>query len=399
MKKIIKTFSILILSLLFLFTSCAKEKTKYNLYFCIDGEVLASVEVEEGSEIVYPEIIPTKEGNKEYSYVFKEWVSENEITNIYQNEVFEAKFDRVKNQYSIKFVNYDDTLLDEQVLDYGRNPQEPSITPIKESDENNKYYFEGWDKKIERVTGDAVYKACYREKEIKHFTTLKGVKISILGDSISTFYSPTSPVNSYYHEDGQYYYPKYCGSINTYEKTWWGQLYLNNEMILGVNNSWSGSTAYGTNSSAGMNDARINTLIENGDPDIIIVFLGANDAATTYTNQWNVDTYRVAIETIIKKINKISDADIFFIETWGKQGYKDGEYIEKAKEFNIALREVATKFDCNIIPISEYINASNENSYYNDNLHFSAGGATLLSKVCEKYIKEFYGIAYNGDLK
>ena len=60
----------------------------------------------------------------------------------------------------------------------------------------------------------------YLELKVKPVKELeKGVKISILGDSISTFYSSSSEVNSYYSENDTYYYPKYCSVINTYTKT------------------------------------------------------------------------------------------------------------------------------------------------------------------------------------
>ena len=44
---------------------------------------------------------------------------------------------------------------------------------------------------------------------------LEGAKISFLGDSITTFYSSSSPVNSLYSGENQYYYPIYSGDVKT----------------------------------------------------------------------------------------------------------------------------------------------------------------------------------------
>ena len=53
--------------------------------------------------------------------------------------------------------------------------------------------------------------------------------ISILGDSLSTFYSEDAALTSYYHGDNEFYYPRYSQTIKTVEKTWWFQVIENNE--------------------------------------------------------------------------------------------------------------------------------------------------------------------------
>ena len=64
-------------------------------------------------------------------------------------------------------------------------------------------------------------------------------KISILGDSLSTFYSTESLINSYYHGDNEFYYPRYSQTIKKVEQTWWHQVINNNNFELLVNNSYS----------------------------------------------------------------------------------------------------------------------------------------------------------------
>ena len=86
------------------------------------------------------------------------------------------------------------------------------------------------------------------------------------------------PVNSLYGGHNQFYYPIYSATVKNVEQTWWHQTYTKLGLKLGVNNSWSGSAAYGHSESAGMSDARLKTLDDNGTPNIVVIFLGKNYA-------------------------------------------------------------------------------------------------------------------------
>ena len=114
-------------------------------------------------------------------------------------------------------------------------------------------------------------------------------------------------MNSYYGQVGRFYYPTYCQDVRTADKTWWGQLINNTNMILGVNNSWSGSTAVGTDESAGCSDARINTLIQNGNPDIVILYLGTNDLCSGFS----VESFVAAYEMILSKIYNLCATQVY----------------------------------------------------------------------------------------
>ena len=110
------------------------------------------------------------------------------------------------------------------------------------------------------------------EQNIGH--PLAGKRLSIIGDSISTF--------SGYIPDGyESWYPK--NYLDTVEKTWWHQLIQNTGMVLCKNASWSGSTLCGDSTSTsgivGCSDARVDAASDEHEPDIIIVFIGINDFA------------------------------------------------------------------------------------------------------------------------
>ena len=115
------------------------------------------------------------------------------------------------------------------------------------------------------------------DPSIEPSSQFKGRIISILGDSISTF-SGSIP------EGNSSFYPKF--NVKTAEQTWWGKLIYYMDAELGINNSWSGSWISNKDASntgsrgpdrcmSGI--TRIQTLDDNGTPDIILVYGGAND--------------------------------------------------------------------------------------------------------------------------
>jgi len=67
----------------------------------------------------------------------------------------------LKDTYTVKFVNYDDTVLQSKEYDPGATPKYEGETPAHPEDEDFVYVFTGWDPEIKAVTADATYKATY----------------------------------------------------------------------------------------------------------------------------------------------------------------------------------------------------------------------------------------------
>lgn len=100
-------------------------------------------------------------------------------------------------------------------------------------------------------------------------------KVSILGDSYSTFKDFVTPGTN------PYWYPDWNNVNDVVEagQTWWHQLLQEGEAILEINNSYSGSTICntgydGANSSSSSFITRMKNL---GNPNLIIIFGGTND--------------------------------------------------------------------------------------------------------------------------
>ena len=111
-------------------------------------------------------------------------------------------------------------------------------------------------------------------------TGLEGKRLSILGDSISTYsgVSNNGSRNSTISRSWVYYTPGLAGVY--LEDTWWQQAADDLGLQLLVNNSWSGSCMY--MEGAGTKGAFEQRCVQlhNGKgvcPDIIAVFMGTND--------------------------------------------------------------------------------------------------------------------------
>lgn len=79
--------------------------------------------------------------------------------------VIKLYYDR--NSYTVRFLNYDGTVLDEGSYKYGDMPSYTKTTPVRNSDDKRKVYlFNNWNKEIVAVTMDADYTAQYTEKTL-----------------------------------------------------------------------------------------------------------------------------------------------------------------------------------------------------------------------------------------
>ena len=99
----------------------------------------------------YP-LIPQKESDDVYDYTFVGWTPE--VSYVTENIVQEAVFEASLRKFTVKFVDWNDTTLSEQIVEYGSEAETP--TP-----ERTGYTFTGWDKDFSFVTSDLTVKAQY----------------------------------------------------------------------------------------------------------------------------------------------------------------------------------------------------------------------------------------------
>lgn len=129
------------------------------------------------------------------------------------------------------------------------------------------------------------------------------IKVSILGDSYSTFKG--------WNPEGYaiWYGPGRGNDVQKVEDTWWHRLIENNALELELNNSWSGSTICNTgHNGADYSDrsfvTRSTSLGDN--PDIIYVFGGTNDdwvgAPLGDENGTDLYSVRPAVKKMLRNI-------------------------------------------------------------------------------------------------
>lgn len=195
-----------------------------------------------------------------------------------------------------------------------------------------------------------------------HFRSDK--KVSIIGDSISTF---TGYVPSGYAT----YYPRQ--DVTSVDQLWWKIALDKTGMSLLKNASWASSTVAGDDTQGAVvasSDARIADLAD-GDtkPDIVIVLIGTNDFARSYLigNFTDTDTipaasnvadFKPAYAKMIGKIHTAYPEAKVFVCTLIPRTFSGGGYPAKDQNnqslyaYNKAIKDVAEMMNCSVIDIN-----------------------------------------------
>ena len=155
-------------------------------------------------------------------------------------------------------------------------------------------------------------------------TTVK--KVSILGDSYSTFYGYMTPSDnmSWYSTETTTWYSD--NDVTNVDQTWWKQfLNANSDYELLINNSYSGSTmCNSTISGMDVSTSFISRANNLGSPDVILICGGTNDywnpglvMGEYKYSAWNdadKTKFRPGFAYLINYIkNNYSDAEVYFI--------------------------------------------------------------------------------------
>ena len=170
-------------------------------------------------------------------------------------------------------------------------------------------------------------------------------KVSVLGDSYSTF---VGVIPSNYSS----FYPNDRNDVTKIEQTWWSLYVKAKGYALEKNDSWGGTTICGTgyggmNSSYSNFISRVDSL---GNPDIIFVFGGTNDAWANSPmgeyqySDWSKDDckyFRPALACLIDMLQKrYAQAEICFILNSELREPINESMREVCKHYNVKLVEL-----------------------------------------------------------
>ncbi len=154
-------------------------------------------------------------------------------------------------------------------------------------------------------------------------STLDGKKVSILGDSISTY-------TGYIPADYSIFYPE-NGGITDVKDTWWMRVIDGSNAVFCADASYSGSTTSGVSTEQndgrpGVSDRRIGDLTspDGMKPDVILVYMGANDLlvnipigdndGTRTVAEGDIENFTDAYTLMLDKVKKAyPDAQVYCI--------------------------------------------------------------------------------------
>lgn len=236
-----------------------------------------------------------------------------------------------------------------------------------------------------------------------YFSALKGKKLGIVGDSISTYEGWVPDGYDVYYSNGEI--------LPSVENTYWKIAINELGMVVG-NCSWSGSFVSGdststSNANIGTSTKRINDLSADGiNPDIVLVYMGTNDflfgkdkgefnMSSDYVDG-NISTFMNAYALLLTKIRKAypnckilcgtmplqfaSSPDLYVNNNWTSIRTK-GESIS---EWNDAIKEIAKAFGCGVVDFASCA-INSHSSTLEDRCHPNIKGHKLMA---ERLIKD-----------
>ncbi len=355
------------------------------------GEVESeSTIVKYGDEYVLD--IPSLEGYDFLGWKYNDKTINSSVWNIAENITVVAEWTRTRTTFEIEYVivgavgpNLERTYSNKEAL--------VLRTPYKCGYKFLGWYFES-DFSDERVyeipVGTEGDLRIYSKWEV---FKLAGAEISFLGDSITTFYSASSEVNSDYNGTNQYYYPLYSSTVKSVTQTWWHQVITATKTKLVKNDSISGSSCFNNNSETTLGPAmNMNRISNLGTPDIVVVFIGTNDNVNGFTEA----QFSAAYDKMIKRIKAQCPDAFIFCCTMGYSNYHNTPthyfYKEETRlAFNPQIISAVNRNDCVLINFAEVQTIDNYSTLLGDNLHPNLTGMNAFAQKAIQVIKNHVG--------
>lgn len=225
-----------------------------------------------------------------------------------------------------------------------------------------------------------------------------GSKISVLGDSISTFVG-FSPSN------WNPYYPTYGPDVDTVKKMWYSIVADGISGTVLASASWGASGVCGNSEDStgnvGSSSARIEALSVNGiDPDVIFIEMGTNDWSSNRTiggfdvnselpSNGTITDFSQAYAKMLSRImSRYPTAMVFCMTISARLTNSDSSFPIKNSNgitipaFNEEIRKIASIFGAKIININSCgISIYNLNVYAGEQqLHPNAAGHNMMAQ-------------------
>ena len=209
---------------------------------------------------------------------------------------------------------------------------------------------------------------------------LRGKKLSILGDSISTYPGISNDASA---NATLRYHPCHYRSSFPLEQTYWMRIAKRFGLTLCVNNSWSGGNLSGRDDpDAGVNRAEHLSRDDGEAPDLIIVFMGINDLGRGVPLSVFAADYERTLATV--KTNH-PHAEVCCVNLPDR--YPDMK--ARTEQFNNAICNAALKSGEQFFVADLFGSPLKNDVYYNntvDGLHPDPDGMRMIAEVIEAAI-------------
>lgn len=211
---------------------------------------------------------------------------------------------------------------------------------------------------------------------------LKGKKLSILGDSVSTYRGVSNDANANHTIFGNHCHYDLPFPL---EKTYWFLVMKELGLELCVNNSWSSGNLSGQHiPAAGVNRASQLSRDDGTCPDFIIVFMGLNDLGRNVPLDVFSADYTKTLLTIKEKHPKAYTCCINMPD-------REPYFKERALLFNAAIEEAVAVAGEGFFIADLFNSPLNNDNYYNnttDGLHPDEDGMRMIAEVVINAIKK-----------
>jgi uncharacterized protein YjdB len=153
-----------------------------------DGTVLTESRARHGETPAFPGDLPSRDG-----YAFAGWSPEPAAC--YGDVEYTAVYERIENQFSVIWKDWDGTVLHTMTVRYGVMPAYPFKNPTRASDGVYDYTFKGWRPAVSAATSDKEYMAEYSRTEVHVPVKVSGVTLDktsvVLGPGCSAILKAT----------------------------------------------------------------------------------------------------------------------------------------------------------------------------------------------------------------
>lgn len=157
---------------------------------CINLPETKTVEAGTLVSTLIPTVNPEIPQTQQYVFDFSEWLigDGDDIETVDENITITALFDWYLRQYTISFVDWNNTPIYSDSYEYGTEASiiVPAENPTRADDEQFSYTFADWTPTVADVTGDATYKATYTKTALSSSSSETVVSSSSEGTESSS---------------------------------------------------------------------------------------------------------------------------------------------------------------------------------------------------------------------